>query len=120
MVLRAIRLLRINVSAAWWWLLAAGLAEVAWAVSLKFSAGFERLIPTAITFFWMMLGFVFLALALKAIPISIAYAVFTSIGIAGTAIIGMAFLGESVSLAKITCLLFIVTGVVGIRLFGDQ
>ncbi|WP_337660307.1 DMT family transporter [Anderseniella sp. Alg231-50] len=105
-------------TAAWLWLLAAGIAEIGWAVGLKFSDGFTRPLPTAWTVMCLVASFPMLAIALKSIPISTGYAVWTSIGIAGAVAVGVLFLQEPASLAKFACLGMILTGVVGLKLIG--
>jgi len=100
---------------AWIYLLIAGILEIGWAVGLKYTQGFSRLVPSVMTITAMVASFVLLAQALKAIPVGTAYAVWTGIGAAGTAIVGMAFLGESRELSRIVCIALIVAGVVGLK-----
>jgi quaternary ammonium compound-resistance protein SugE len=97
-------------------LIIAGLLEVGWAVGLKYTHGFTRLWPSVGTVLCMTLSFVLLASALKHIPVGTAYAVWTGIGAAGTAIVGMAVLGEPREAARIFCLVLIVAGVAGLKL----
>jgi len=78
----------------WFFLILAGLFEVGWAVAMKYSAGFTKLVPSTVTAILMALSVFFLARALKTIPLSTGYAVWTGIGIIGTTLIGMLFLGE--------------------------
>ena len=101
---------------AWIYLFIAGLLEVAWAVGLKYTDGFTRLKPSALTILAMIASFALLGQSLKSIPVGTAYAVWTGIGAAGTAIIGMAFLGESREIMRILCIVLIVAGVIGLRL----
>lgn len=101
--------------AAWVHLFAAGLLEIAWAISLKYTEGFSRLWPSVVTICAMIASFALLAQALKTIPVGTGYAVWTGIGAAGTAIIGMIFLGESAEVLRILCLALIVAGVVGLK-----
>ena len=105
---------------AWIYLFIAGLFEVGWAIGLKYTEGFSRLLPSAITACAMIVSLVLLAQALKTIPIGTGYAVWTGIGAAGTAIIGMAFLGESREPARIFCLVLILAGVVGLRIVSTE
>jgi quaternary ammonium compound-resistance protein SugE len=100
---------------AWTYLIIAGLLEIAWAIGLKYTQGFSKLWPSVWTLCAMILSFGLLSAALKTIPVGTGYAVWTGIGAAGTAIIGMAFLGESRELLRILCLLLIVAGVVGLK-----
>ncbi|PID62505.1 MAG: quaternary ammonium compound-resistance protein SugE [Gammaproteobacteria bacterium] len=100
---------------AWIYLLIAGLFECVWAVGLKYTEGFTRIVPSAITLAAMALSMWFLSLSLKSIPIGTGYAVWTGIGAIGVAIIGMAFLGEPRQIARIICLLLIVSGIIGLK-----
>ena len=100
---------------AWTCLVIAGLLEVGWAVGLKYTDGFSRLWPSVVTIAAMVASFALLAYALKTIPVGTGYAVWTGIGAAGTAMVGMIFLGESREVLRILCLMLIVAGVVGLR-----
>ncbi len=100
---------------AWTYLVIAGLLEIGWAIGLKYTEGFSRLWPSVATLCAMIASFGLLSAALKTIPVGTGYAVWTGIGAAGTAIIGMAFLGESRELLRILCLMLIVAGVVGLK-----
>jgi quaternary ammonium compound-resistance protein SugE len=100
---------------AWICLVIAGLLEIVWAIGLKYTEGFTRLWPSVVTLIAMMASFSLLAAALKTIPMGTGYAVWTGIGAAGTAIIGMIFLGESREMLRILCLVLIVAGVVGLK-----
>src|SRR5262252_11172502 len=100
---------------AWIYLVIAGLLEIGWAVGLKYTEGFSRLWPSIATICAMIASFNLLAAALKTIPIGTGYAVWTGIGAAGTAIVGMAFLGESREMLRILCILLIIAGVLGLR-----
>jgi quaternary ammonium compound-resistance protein SugE len=103
---------------AWIALLAAGLLEIVWAVGLKFTHGFTRPGPSALTIAAMIGSFVLLAQALKQIPVGTGYAVWTGIGAAGTAVVGMLFLGEPRTLARAACLGLIVAGILCLRLLS--
>jgi quaternary ammonium compound-resistance protein SugE len=105
---------------AWFWLLLAGLFEVAWAVGLKESEGWTRLRPSLFTLVTMALSFFFLSLALRALPIGTAYAVWTGIGAIGTALYGIAFFGEPRDLARVLCLLLILAGIGGLKLLSPR
>ena len=100
---------------AWTCLIIAGLLEIGWAVGLKYTEGFSRLWPSVVTMAAMIASFALLAQALKTIPIGTGYAVWTGIGAAGTALVGMAFLGESREVLRIVCIVLIVAGVLGLR-----
>jgi quaternary ammonium compound-resistance protein SugE len=104
----------------WFYLLLAGLLEIGWAIGLKYTNGFTRLWPSVGTVAAMAVSFFLLSLSLKTIPIGTAYAVWTGIGAAGTAILGMIFFGESREVARILCLLMIVSGTVGLKLFSGK
>jgi quaternary ammonium compound-resistance protein SugE len=99
----------------WIYLLIAGLLEIGWAVGLKYTEGFSKLWPSVATVLCMIASFALLAAALKTIPIGTGYAVWTGIGAAGTALIGILFLGESRETARLVCLVLIVAGVVGLK-----
>jgi quaternary ammonium compound-resistance protein SugE len=101
---------------AWICLLIAGLMEVAWAVGLKHTHGFTRPVASTITLAAMIASFLLLSQALKTIPLGTSYAVWTGIGAAGTALIGMCFLGESRELIRLFCIILIVCGVAGLKL----
>ncbi len=105
---------------AWIYLFIAGLFEVGWAIGLKYTEGFSRLLPSVLTAVAMIVSLILLAQALKTIPIGTGYAVWTGIGAAGTAIIGMALLGESRETARILCIMLIIAGVVGLRLVSTE
>ena len=101
---------------SWIILFFAGLFEISWAIGLKFSHGFSKLLPSVLTVIGMILSFIFLSMALKKLPLSIAYAVWTGIGIAGTSILGILIFHESVSFFKIFFVSLIVIGIIGLRL----
>lgn len=103
---------------AWLYLAAAGLLEIAWAVGLKYTVGFTRLWPTLFTLSAMAASFWLLSLALKVLPIGTAYAVWTGIGATGTAIIGMAVLGDTVSVARVLGIAMIVGGILVVKAAG--
>jgi len=105
---------------AWIYLFVAGLFEVAWAIGLKYTQGFSRLGPSLGTAAAMVVSFILLAQALKTIPVGTGYAVWTGIGAAGTAVLGMVFLGESRDAVRFFCLLLIVAGIVGLKLSSGQ
>jgi quaternary ammonium compound-resistance protein SugE len=91
--------------------------EIGWAVGLKYTQGFTKLWPSVATVAGMIASFGLLAVALKTIPVGTAYAVWTGIGAAGTALVGMMLLGESREVMRIVCIVLIVAGVVGLRIF---
>lgn len=103
---------------AWLYLILAGICEIGWAFGLKYSEGFTKLGVSVVTVIVMIISFVLLAQAMKHLPLGTAYAIWTGIGAAGTAILGMVFLNEPRDLIRILCLLLIVTGVVGLKFFS--
>lgn len=100
------------------WVLCAGLLEVAWAVGLKLSDGFRRPMVTLWTVLGMLLSFVFLSQGMRSLPVGTAYAVWTGIGAAGTALVGVLWLGEPATAARLACLVLIVAGIVGLKILG--
>ena len=100
----------------WIYLIVAGLLEVAWAVGLKYTEGWSRLMPSLITGTLMIASFYFLSLAIKDLPIGTAYAIWTGIGTVGAAILGMFLFGEPRDLPRILCILMIVVGIAGLKL----
>ncbi|HEY1773690.1 MAG TPA: quaternary ammonium compound efflux SMR transporter SugE [Gammaproteobacteria bacterium] len=103
-------------SFAWILLLVAGLFEVAWAVGLKYTAGFTKPIPTAFTVAAMIISMGLLGVTARSLPIGTAYAVWTGIGVFGTAVLGMYLFGESAAAIRLGCLALILTGIVGLKL----
>ena len=100
----------------WTLLFLAGLFEVAWAVGLKYTDGFTKLLPTTLTVAAMVASIVLLGLAVKHLPVGTAYAVWTGIGTIGTVILGIVLLGDSAAPLRIVCLSLIVLGIVGLKL----
>ena len=100
---------------AWLLLIIAGLFEVAWAIGLKYTHGFTRLVPSVLTVAAMGVSFFLLAQALKTIPVGTGYAVWTGIGAAGTAMLGMYLFGESTAWLRVTSLGLILLGIVGLK-----
>jgi quaternary ammonium compound-resistance protein SugE len=105
-------------SAAWIYLLIAGFFEITWAVSLKYSQGFSRFWPALLSISAMILSIIFLSKALKILPLGTAYAVWTGIGAAGTAIIGIFLFQEPKDVLRLLCIGLILTGIVGLRIFS--
>ena len=105
---------------AWALLLIAGLLEVVWSISMKASHGFTKNHFTAITFVAAGLSFWLLGLALRELPVGTAYAVWTGIGAVGTAVLGIALFGESLTPARIGCIALIVCGILGLKLIGGE
>ena len=105
---------------SWLFLVLAGLSEVVWAVGLKYTEGFTKLAPSVITAAFMGLSIWLLALALRTIPLGTGYAIWTGIGAVGTAIAGMLLFGESRATIRLVCILMIVAGIVGLKLFSGE
>ncbi len=101
---------------AWFFLLIAGLFEVGWAIGLKYTEGFSRLWPSVFTIAAMILSLAFLGLALKALPVGTAYAVWTGIGAIGTVILGIYLFNEPATAARLACIGLILAGIVGLKL----
>lgn len=101
---------------AWIYLFIAGLLEIFWAISLKNSESFSNLRWSVMTLTGMAASFYFLAEALKTLPVGTAYAIWTGIGAAGTAILGIILFSESASLPRLACIAVIVAGIVGLKL----
>jgi quaternary ammonium compound-resistance protein SugE len=103
---------------AWLLLFIAGLLEVGWAVGLKLSEGFSRLWPSVATVVLMAGSIGLLGLALRTLPVSTAYAVWTGIGAVGTAAFGMLVLGEAATAMKIGGVALIAAGIAMLKLSG--
>lgn len=101
---------------AWVILFFAGLLEIGWAVGLKFTAGFTRPLPIALTVASMAGSVGLLGLSLKALPLGTAYAIWTGIGTLGTAILGIALFGEEASAVRLACIGLILMGIIGLKL----
>lgn len=101
---------------AWLSLFIAGLLEVVWVISLKYSYGFTRLTPSIITIITMACSFFLLAYAMKSLPMGLSYAFWTSIGIIGSTLVGFCIFNESVNMLKVVCLFMILMGVIGLKL----
>ena len=105
---------------AWFVLFLAGLLEIGWAVGLKYTEGFTRPLPTLLTVASMVASLALLGLALKALPLGTAYAIWTGIGTLGTAVLGIVLFGESGSVARLTCISLIVAGIAGLKLVSPD
>ena len=104
---------------AWLYLFIASGFEIIWAIGLKYSEGFSRWLPSSITFGAMLGSFVFLVAAVKTLPIGSAYAVWTGIGAAGTAILGIILFHESADLVRLLSIGLIVVGIIGLKLYSS-
>jgi quaternary ammonium compound-resistance protein SugE len=103
------------VSSPWIPLVVAGLLEVAWAIGLKYADGFRRPAPTVVTLVAMVASMGLLARAARTLPIGTAYAVWTGIGAAGAAVLGVALFGEPVTVPRVAFLVMLVTAIVGLK-----
>lgn len=101
---------------AWINLLIAGFWEILWAISLKYSNGFEKLAPTIVTIVGMIASYYFLAIATKKLPIGTAYSIWTGIGAVGTIILGILLFHEDVNFWRILFLIMIIAGIVGLKI----
>ena len=101
---------------AWLYLLIAGLLEVVWAIGLKYTDGFTRLVPSIVTLASMGASLLFLGLALKTLPVGTAYAVWTGIGAVGVAILGIILFAEPANALRLGSIALIVGGIVGLKL----
>ena len=105
---------------AWLILVIAGLFEMAWALFLKQSKGLTRPVPTVLFVVTLAISMLLLARALRTLPVGTAYAVWTGIGAAGTAIFSMVWLGESRDLLKLASLALLLAGIAGLRLSSSH
>jgi quaternary ammonium compound-resistance protein SugE len=101
---------------AWLYLFLAGLFEVGWAIGLKYTEGFSRLVPSLWTVAAMIISLALLGLALKSLPVGTAYAVWTGIGAVGTAALGIYLFDEPATAARLASIGLIVAGIVGLKL----
>lgn len=101
---------------AWTYLFFAGLFEIGWAIGLKYTHGFTRLVPTVLTVGSMAVSLGLLGLALKSLPLGTAYAIWTGIGTIGTAVLGIILFGEPATALRLACVGLIVAGIVGLKL----
>ncbi len=100
----------------WVLLVIAGLLEMGWAVGLKYTQGFTKLIPSVFTVMGMMASFCFLSLALRSLPLGTAYAVWTGIGTVGIVILGIILFKEPVDLLRLLFIGLIVIGIIGLKM----
>jgi quaternary ammonium compound-resistance protein SugE len=105
---------------AWLLLFLAGLLEVGWAVGLKYTAGFTRVIPSILTIASMIASLGLLGLSLRTLPVGTAYAVWTGLGTIGTAILGIVLFAEDANAGRLGCIGLIVAGIVGLKLVSPD
>ena len=107
---------KISSNVSWIILIIAGLFEVVWAIGMKYTEGFSRLIPSIYTLVAMFVSFGLLSIAIKTIPIGTAYAVWTGVGVVGSAILGILWFHEPATFFRLICIVFILCGVAGLKL----
>ncbi|HVK91215.1 MAG TPA: quaternary ammonium compound efflux SMR transporter SugE [Mycoplana sp.] len=100
---------------SWILLTLAGLFEIGWAIGLKYTDGFTKPLPTALTAAAMVISIVLLGLAVKSLPMGTAYAIWTGIGTVGTVILGIILFAEPVTAMRLGCIALIVTGILGLK-----
>ena len=105
---------------SWIYLVIAGVFEIVWAISLKYSEGFTKLWPSVITLSAMWVSFGFLSQALKTIPMGTAYAIWTGIGAVGVATVGIVWLNEPADIKRVLCIGLIVVGIIGLKILGTH
>jgi quaternary ammonium compound-resistance protein SugE len=93
----------------------AGLCEIGWAIGLKYTDGFSRLVPSVLTVAAMTISIVLLGLSLRTLPVGTAYAIWTGIGAVGTAALGIYLFSEPASAMRLACIGVIVIGIVGLK-----
>jgi len=103
---------------AWVYLVIAGFFEMGWAIGLKYTDGFTRFVPTALTAGAMVISVVLLGLALRDLPVGTGYAVWTGIGTVGTALLGMYLFGDPATAGRLVCISLIVAGIVGLKVLS--
>lgn len=103
---------------SWFILIIAGLLEVGWAIGLKYTEGFSRPLPSALTLISMVASVVLLGIAMRTLPVGTSYAVWTGIGIVGTAILGAVLLNEGLSAGQWICVALILGGIAGLKLLS--
>jgi quaternary ammonium compound-resistance protein SugE len=103
---------------SWIYILIASIFEISWAVGLKYSNGFTKLYPSIFTAVCMILSYIFLAMGSKNLPIGTAYAVWTGIGAAGTAIYGILYFNESRELIRLGFIFLVIIGIIGLKIFS--
>lgn len=101
---------------AWIILVLAGLFEVVWAVGLKYTEGFTRLVPSIVTLIGMLISFWLLSMAMKTLPLGTAYAVWVGIGAIGAFIAGIVLFQETLSPMRVISVLLIAGGLIGLKL----
>lgn len=101
---------------AWILLIAASLFEIGWAIGLKYTDGFSKPWPSVLTILAMVISMFLLSQAVRTLPIGTAYALWTGIGAAGTAILGIVLFAESSQLPRLVCLCLLILGIIGLKM----
>ncbi|ELV8624857.1 multidrug efflux SMR transporter [Vibrio cidicii] len=101
---------------AWLILLLAGICEIAWAIGLKYSEGFSKPLASVATLSVLVVSFVLLGIALRTLPLSVAYGIWVGIGAVGTALAAAFLFGETLTLIKLISLFLIVAGIAGLKM----
>ena len=104
----------------WVYLVIAGFLEVGWAIGLKYSQGFTRILPSMLTVIGMAASFYFLSLSLKSLPLGNAYDIWTGIGTFGTVVLGIILFKEPISIMRLFCIAFIFIGIIGLKLLSTD
>jgi len=104
----------------WLFLIIAGFLEMGWAIGLKYSQGFTKIVPSVFTISGMIASFYFLSLALKNLPLGTAYAIWTGIGTVGTVIFGVILFKEPFDVIRLLCIGLIVTGIIGLKIVSPH
>lgn len=100
----------------WIYLLLAGLLECGWAIGLKYTEGFSRLVPSLLTITCMAASIGLLGLAIRDLPVGTAYAIWTGIGTVGAVALGIVIFGDPANVARLSCIGLIIAGIVGLKL----
>ena len=102
----------------WIYLLLAGLFEIGFALGMKYSEGFSKPLPTAATVVSALISLYLMSQAMKSIPVGTAYAIWTGIGAVGAAVVGVVIYNEPATAVRAVCILLIVSGIIGLKLFS--
>ncbi|GIC04026.1 sugE protein [Vibrio cholerae] len=101
---------------AWLILFLAGICEIAWAIGLKYSGGFSKPLASVATLSALVISFVLLGIALRTLPLGVAYGIWVGIGAVGTALAAAFLFGETLTLIKLISLFLIVAGIAGLKM----
>ncbi|WP_333023363.1 DMT family transporter [Wolbachia endosymbiont of Pentidionis agamae] len=102
---------------AWLYLALAGIIEIIWTTSLKYSEGFTKLVPVLVILICAPISLYFLSVSIKTIPLGTSYAIWTGIGAIGAVIVGIILFNESMNIGRLLSIALIVTGIVGVKFF---